>query len=845
MISASQLRLSIRLLRREWRSGELRLLLIALAIAVTAASAVGFFTDRVERALIRQATEFLGADLVLSSARPLQHDPGQLAGQYQLQLSQQQIFPTMLMSADAMLLASVKAVDDHYPLKGTLKLSRSFDGIITSSQQPPAPGTAWVEARILDSLKIGIGDRVEVGNTSLVVSHILQQEPDRGGGLFSMRPRLLMHHDDLAATEVIQPGSRVNYRYLFNGDATSIDRFKNWIGEQLLPGQRLLDVRQENRSLGGTLTKAQHYLNLSSLLAVILAGVAIAMAAKRYSERHFDSAALMRCMGQSRSNILKLFVLQLLLAGTLTALAGVSLGWLTQYGLARLLGQLMTNLSATGLPGPGLAPALTGFATGLLVLAGFALPPLLRLSRVAPLRVLRRDLDPLPASGWLVYGLSGCLMVALLGYHSQSLKLTLLLSLGGGLGALLLGLLGWGLLRLINRLSSQRASSALSWRLALTNLMRHPNAGIGQLIAFSLTLAAMALILLVRADLIDSWQRSLPADAPNHFLINIQPDQVEPLQHYFDSQQIRSSGLYPMVRGRLSHINGAEAQQLLPAKSPGRRAIRRELNLTFSAQATIESLPADNQILQGRWWNEADRGLPRISIEHELARDLGVGIGDRLSFNFGYQQLDAEIISLRSLQWNSMRPNFYVIFAPDALASLPANYITSFHLDAVRRTELVSLMEQFPTLTLLEVEQLLGNIRNIIAQVTLAVEYVLLFVLAAGLMVLFTALASSLDQRLHEGALLRTLGARGALLKRMLLIEFMLLGTVAGLVAAALVEGLRYWLYSQLLELTYSPHLLLWLLAPLAGALLVGTAGRYGTRKLVKSSPLRVLRHNG
>lgn len=839
MISRSQLTLSIRMLRREWRSGELQLLLMALAIAVTAASAVGFFTDRVERALVRQATEFLGADLVLSSPRPLQHDPSQLASQYQLQLSQQWLFPTMVMHSDAMLLASVKAVDSRYPLTGELKVSRAFDGNVETVNQPPQPGNAWVEARILDSLGISVGDRVEVGNTRLRISRILQQEPDRGGGLFSMRPRLLMHQDDLTATGVIQPGSRIKYRYLFDGDEASIVQLKNWLNDRLLPGQRLLDIRQENPSIGGTLTKAQHYLNLSSLLAVILAGVAIAMAAKRYSERHFDSAALMRCLGLNQASILKLFAVQLLLAGVLTALAGVGLGWLTQYGLVLLLGQLMPSQ----LPGPGLAPALTGWLTGLLVLVGFSLPPLLRLSRVAPLRVLRRDLDPLPASGWLVYGLSGALMVALLGYYSQSLKLTLMLTLGGGLGALVLGLSGWGLLRLISRVSSPR-QSGLSWRLALTNLMRHPNAGIGQLIAFSLTLTAMALILLVRDDLIDGWQRSLPSDAPNHFLINIQPDQVEPLQRYFDQQQIATSGIYPMVRGRLSHINGTEAIQRLAPESPGRHALRRELNLSFSQSASISSLPADNQITAGRWWRPADTGQARISLEQNLARDLNVGIGDRLSFNFGDRQLDAEIISLRSLQWNSMQPNFYVIFAPDGLSGLPTNYITSFHLSAERRLELVRLMEQFPTLTLLEIEQLLGNIRNIIVQVTLAVEYVLLFVLAAGLMVLFTALASSLDQRLHEGALLRTLGARGTLLKRMLTIEFMLLGGVAGLAASALVEALRFWLYSELLGLTYSPYPLLWILCPLAGALLVGSAGRYGTRKLIKQSPLKILTEN-
>ncbi|MEH6473725.1 MAG: FtsX-like permease family protein [Halopseudomonas sp.] len=831
MNRSGMLLLCFRLLKREWRSGELRLLLIALCVAVTAGSAVGFFTDRVERALVRQASEFLGADLVLSSAREFQHELSPRVEQHQLQLSRQLIFPTMVMHQETMLLSSIKAVDDRYPLKGELKTSLDLNAEIESLRHPPEPGTAWVEARILDSLDVAIGDEVEVGTTRLKLTKILRQEPDRGGGLFNLRPRLLMHQADLAAAGVIQPGSRVNYRYLFNGSEANIAVFKTWLAQQLLPGQQLLDVKQENPSLGSTLSKAQRYLNLSSLLAVIMAGVAIAMAARRYSERHFDTAALLRCMGQTQKRILQLFALQLLLAGTFTALLGVALGWLTQYGLVALLGQLMP----TQLPGPGLTPALTGFATGMLVLAGFTLPPLLRLSRVSPLRVLRRELDPLPASAWLVYGVSGGLMVALLWAHSQDLKLTLLISIGGGLATLLLGVLGWGLLRIFANINGP-----LSWRLASSNLMRRPNAAIGQLVAFSLTLAAMALILLVRADLVDSWQRTLPNDAPNHFLINIQPDQVEPLRQYLEQQQIDYSGLYPMVRGRLSQINGIDAQLVLPEKSPGRRAIRRELNLTFS-----DALAQDNQILQGRWWTPQDHGLPLISLEHELARDLGVGLGDSLTFDFGYRTIKAVVASLRSLEWSSMRPNFYVIFPPGGLDDLPANYITSFHLPAERRLELVALMKQFPTLTLLEVEQLLGNIRNIIAQVTLAVEYVLLFVLAAGLTVLFAALASSLDERMRQGALLRTLGAEGALLQRMLATEFMLLGAVSGLTATALVEVLRFYLYQQLLDLDYHPHPTLWILAPLAGAALVGIAGRYGTRKLVKLSPLRVLREEG
>ncbi|MFT6917382.1 MAG: putative ABC transport system permease protein [Motiliproteus sp.] len=822
------LSLALRLLKREWKGGELRLLLIALCVAVTVGSAVGFFTDRVERALLRQATEFLGADLVLSSAREFQQPLAPIAEQRQLQLSRQLLFPSMAMHGDKMLLSSIKAVDIRYPLKGDLRVSTGTDAAIQSRQSPPEPGTAWVEARVLDALDVAIGDHILVGNARLKLTHILLQEPDRGGGLVNLRPRVLMHQDDLAASGVIQPGSRIDYRYLFNGSEADIARFKRWLDEQLLPGQRLLDIHQENRSLGGTLSKAQRFLNLSSLLAVIMAGVAIAMAARRYSERHFNTAALLRCLGQTQRRILQLFALQLLIAGTLTALIGVALGWLTQYGLVALLGELMP----TQLPGPGLAPALIGFGTGMLVLIGFTLPPLLRLSRVAPLRVLRRELDPLPASAWLVYGLSGGLILALLWAHSQDLKLTLLLGMGGGTATLLLGLLGWGLLRLLARLAGP-----LSWRLALSNLMRRPNAGIGQLIAFSLTLAAMALILLVRTDLVDSWQRSLPADAPNHFLINIQPDQVDPLRDYLQQQQISFSGLYPMVRGRLSQINGVDAQSLLPEGSPGHRAITRELNLTFS-----DNLGADNKILEGRWWTAEDQGQRLISLEKQLAQDLGVGVGDRLSFDFGYRTIDARITSLRSLEWNSMRPNFYVIFPPGGLAELPANYITSFHLPAERRQDLVPLMKAFPTLTLLEVEQLLGNIRTIIVQVTLAVEYVMLFVLAAGLTVLFAALASSHDERMHEGALLRTLGARERLLRRILGTEFILLGAVAGLSAAVLVELLRFGLYRFLLDLDFAPHPGLWLLSPLAGALLVGSAGWFGTRKLVTLSPLRVLR---
>ncbi|MCW8885440.1 MAG: FtsX-like permease family protein, partial [Motiliproteus sp.] len=821
--------LALRLLWREWKGGELRLLLAALLIAVTASSAVGFFSDRVERALVRQATEFLGADLVLTSARPFESDLRQQAQQRQLQYSEQLVFASMLIQAEQMLLSTVKAVDSRYPLKGAIKVAepRSQDSPEVV-KQGPGPGTIWLEPRIMESLQLQLGDSLELGSATFRVDRVLLHEPDRGGGLFSLQPRALINLADIPATEIVQPGSRVTYRYLFNGDPAQLEPFRQWLDTQLKPGQRILNVERENASLGTTLKRAQSYLNLSGLLAVIMASIAIAMAARRFSERHYDQAALLRCLGQRQKQILKLYIAQLLIAGTLVSSLGVALGWFAQYALV----ELMSGLLPGDLPGPGLEPALIGLATGLLVLAGFSLPPLLRLSSVSPLRVLRRELNPLPISAWMVYGMAALLIAILLFVYTQDIRLTLIVAGIGSVGSFILGLLAWFLLKLLTRISGP-----MSWRLASKNLQRHPSDSLGQLFAFGITLAAMTLILSVRNDLVENWEKQLPEQAPNNFLINIQAWQVPDLEQFFQSKRIQHSGIYPMVRGRLSHINEQSASQWLPEKSPGRRAISRELNLTWSAE-----LAEDNRLVDGRWWQAQDKGKPYISLEADLARDLGVTIGDQLRFDFGDRNIDAEIISLRTLDWGSLRPNFYVIFPPDSLQGLPANYITSFYLDPERSLALNELLQQFPTLTLLEVEQLLSNIRQIVAQVAIAVEYVMLFVLAAGVTVLFAALASSIDERLQEGALLRTLGANRRTLTAVLSMEFALVGAVAGLLASILNEGILFWLYGFLFNLDYQPSPSMWLINVICGAVLVTAAGLYATRRIIKHPPITVFR---
>ena len=821
------LRQALRLLWREWQGGELRLLLAALVIAVSASGAVGFFTDRVERALARQATEFIGADLVIRSSQAL---PGAFALEAQrlgLAQGQQRTLRSMLIHADRMLLVGLKAVDASYPMRGELRLSDSPGGPPRAQRKPPAPGTLWVEPRVLEQLQANVGDEVELGLGRFRLDALLQHEPDRGGGLFSLNPRVMMHLDDLPATALVQPGSRIRYRYLYSGGAAAIAQFRAWLKPRLREGDQLLRVDDESPALGGTLQRAQRYLNLSGLLAAAMASVAIAMAARRYTERHYDSAALLRSFGLSRRRILQLFGLQLLLCGILAALLGVAAGWLAQQGLVALLGPLIS----AELPGAGWRPALVGIATGLLILVAATLPALLQLAAVAPLRVLRRELTPLPPASLLIYALASLCGTLLLWLYCNDLPLALLIGAGGVLGSLLLAAGGWLLLCLVARLPGP-----LAWRLSRNNLLRHPRASLTQLTAFGLTLAAMALILLVRSDLLDAWQRQLPDDAPNHFLINIQPAETDALGAYLATAGIPHAGLFPLVRGRLTHINALPAEPQLAADHPGRRATRRELNLTWS-----DRLPADNRLVAGRWWQPADRGRRLISLEQRLAADLGVGVGDRLRFRIGDQPVEAQILSLRQLDWRTLRPNFYVIFAPGALDDLPATAMTSFYLPSARRGELSALLDRFPTLTLLEVDALLGNIRRIVAQVSLAVEYVLLFVLAAGISVLFAGLRSSLDARLQEGALLRSLGAPSRLLRRMLALEFLLLGALAGLLATGLTWGVGWWLYG-LLELDYRIDYRLLLLAPTAGALLVGSAGWLATRHMLRHSPLSLLR---
>ncbi|AIR90263.1 ABC transporter permease [Pseudomonas cremoricolorata] len=824
------LSLAGRQLRRDARASEVRVLFFALLVAVAASTAIGFFGARLNGAMQLRASEFLGADLVLQGTSPAHAEQLQRGRELGLASAHLVEFSSVVAADDGIQLSSVKAVDAAYPLRGELRSAPAPYAPETAGGGPAA-GEAWVESRLLAALDLSIGDSIDVGKKTLRLTRVLTYEPDRAGNFYSLTPRVLMNLADLDATGVIQPGSRVSYRDLWRGEAPALAAYRDEIQKNLGANQRLLDTRDGNRQIGGALGKAERYLNMASLVAVLLAGVAVALSASRYAARRLDASALLRCLGLSRRQALGLYCLQLAMLGVLAAVAGAVLGWLAQLGLFRLLQGLLPST----LPGGGLGPALAGIATGLVALAGFALPPLAALGRVPPLRVLRRDLLPVPPSSWLVYGAALVALGLIMWRLSLDLLLTFALLGGGLIAALLLG----GLLLLgLRSLRRLLADAPLTWRLGLGQLLRHPLAAAGQALAFGLILLAMGLVALLRVELLDTWQAQLPADAPNHFALNILPDERQPFAQQLQSLNARSAPLYPVIPGRLVAINDEAVQQIVSKDSAGERAVQRDLSLTWAAE-----LPEGNALSEGTWWSAIPTAddMPGVSVEAELAASLGLQLGDRLTFDIAGEQHKAQVSSLRSVHWDSFQPNFYMIFQPGTLQGLPTTYLTSFYLGSGHEQDIVALARAFPAVTILQVDALLSQLRSILAQVTLAVEYVLLFVLAAGLAVLFAGLQATLDERIHQGALLRALGARRALLVRTRRIEFGLLGAASGLLAALGCELITWVLYRYAFALSWSLHPSL-LLLPLVGAVVVGGAGVLGTRRALNASPLQVLR---
>lgn len=812
--------LACQLLRREWRSGELITLVLALAIAVTAVTGIALVTDRLIKGMVRESAELIGGDVVIRSSRP--PDPAwQALGEQQgFATARVYTFDSVVLHGDHMLLAAIKAVSDDYPLIGQLHTSENPRAEPVARQGGPRPGTAWVDPRVLERLEAHIGDEIHFGNTRLTLTQILHYEPDQGNSLFQLAPRVLVHEDDLQASGLIAPGSRVQYRYLFQG--ANGDQLARALEPLLDTGHHLQQPTDGESRATEALLRAIQYIKFSTLMAIILATIAIALAARRYSERQYDVSAMLRCIGAPQRAIIKLYVYQLLMVTATTVLMGLFLGWLAHEAVVRIIAPLLP----VALPAAGLLPLATGAGTALLLVIGFALPPLLRLANCSPLRVFRRDLTPISPSGWLVYGLAGgcqLLLLWLLFGDVERILLILLATSGLLLG---IGSLIFFALRQLRRGSFHRAG--LIGR-SLRNLARHAATSTSQIMAFGLTAMILLLIYQLRTGLLEEWRLQLPDNAPNHFAFNIFPEDVEAFSALV-AKQGRTQPFYPVVLGRLTAINGE------PPSDRGDRRNNQEWNLTWSSQ-----LGAGNDVIAGNWPPTGNG----VSVATELAERLGVGVGDTLGFDSGGHEFTATITSLRSVVWETMAPNFFLVFSPELLANLPATYLTSFYLDPAHREVLKELMAQFPATTLIEMDALLARFEQILEQVSLAVELLMVFVLLGGFLVLFAVLQATSDERRREGALTRALGASRMWLRRAYLLEFGTLGLLSGTLAVAGAEIVSAVVQDQVFALHYRPHPWLWIVVPPGMAMMVALAGYVASRRILTVSPVAVLSGSG
>ncbi|MGO3700932.1 MULTISPECIES: ABC transporter permease [Halomonas] len=843
-------RLAARSLRRDLRSADVRALFVALVLAVAASTMIAFFLDRLERGLERQAGQMLGGDIVLEQRTPFSEALRTTLEEAGFTLSDQVGLVSMISLGDRFQPASLKAVDDVYPHYGVSRVDLG-EGTEQIASGPPA-GQAWADPRLAQLIEVELGDRVQVGRTELTISGIIEREADQSAGFSNFNPRLMLNTADLEATGLVQEGSRVEFELLAAGPPQAIDNVQGLLTELRQQGVEVRDVRVDRPQLGNALQRADSYLGLAGLAAVLLAGVAVAMSAKRYVERHLDTAALLRCFGASQQQLVMLFSLQLIGLALAASLLGALLG---VAGQALLLHLLASFLPIT-LPPPGIMPLWLGVLTAMAVLVGFAGPTLLRIKQVSALKVLRRELDPLPPAAWWVAGVAAIVFGGLLWLYSGSAPLAVALLLGGsimlsalwGISALLLN----GILHGIKKLTGT-SEWMQALRLGGRQLARRRQAGVGQLLAFSVTFFAMAMIVLVRGDLLSTWQAQLPDDMPNYFAINIQPDERDPFEQAVAPRVDIQSTLYPMVRGRITAINQQPPMNAVPEDARGDGALRRELNLTWQAE-----LPEDNQIVAGEWFsNEAPADeLPvdkpqgwlgavdavsadtvPVSIEEGLADRLGLSLNDTLTFSVGGDELMTRITSVRSLNWDTFKPNFFLIFPPGVLESFGHSYITAFHLPDEEQGLIRQLVSDFPGVSLINVDAILGQVRDVLTQVTRAIELVLVLVLLAGVSVLYAALTASQPVRAHESGLLRVFGAGQRMISRVQGAEYALLGFTSGLMGAVLAEVATAALYLYWLELPPRFHLTLWLALPLGGALLIGFIGHALSRGLRRQAP--------
>lgn len=827
---------SLRMTQRDWRAGELRFLLVALIVAVAALSSVGFFVDRMRAGLARDAHQLLGADLLIGADQPVNPSWRAEAQRRGLTIADTVVFPSMALSGEGddskSQLASLKAVSAAYPLRGNLSITDKPGTPDTITRAVPAAGTVWVDPNILTALNISVGAPLKLGDRTFTIAHILSVEPDRGSGFVNFSPRVMLSLADLASTHLVQDGSRVTYRLLLAGAAPQVQAFQEWV-EATIARDNVKGVRIESLETGrpemrATLDRAQQFLSLVGLLSAMLAAVAVAMAARRFMLRHLDACAMLRCLGLTQNQVTQLYLYEFLMIGLIGSVLGALVGFGAHFVLLETLGKFVSH----DLPPPSVIPGLQGIVTGLLLLVGFALPPILQLRNVPHNRVIRREQDAPQVAVVATYGLGTFTFIGLLLWQAGDVKLGLLTALGF-LGCFaMFGLISWLALKSLRTVRG--AFKHPSWRFALTGLQRRPGATIVQIVALALGLMALLLLTVIRGDLIGAWRQSTPADAPNRFVINIQPDQLADINRRLVAAGIAQPNLYPMIRGRLTEINGNVIKPETYQEDRAKRLVEREFNLS-----TMVAVPLKNEIVAGNWYKDDQ---PEASVEEGLAKTLNLKLGDKLTFDIAGQTVSAPITSLRKLEWGSMQVNFFVILNPKAMVNTPQTWITAFRLPPAHSNLGNQLTRDFPNLTIVDIGSIIQQLQDVVDQVVAAVEFLFLFTLASGGLVLYAALLSSQGERTREAGLLRALGATRTQLSHAQWIEFALIGSLAGFLAATGAAATGWALAHYVFSFTWAFSPLIWVAGMVIGAVCTFVGGWIGLRGVLSRPPLETLR---
>jgi putative ABC transport system permease protein len=823
--------------RSLWSSGEIRVLLFALILAVTATTSVSFFTERIKSGMQTQGNVLLGGDLVVMSDHAIPASYLTEAQKRQFQTSQTLEFPSMVVSGEHSQLVEIKAVESGFPLRGHLTISKS-----ASSKQVatdiPSQGSVWIEPSLAKKLALNIGDSISIGDSQFKISALLLLEPSRGGDMFSIAPRVLMNGADVAATGLIQFGSRVKYQLLVASKSNAqetMQAYADWLKPQLGRGERVEDVRSARPEMRNALDKAQQFLGIASTVGVILAMVAMLLASIPYVQKSLDTYALMRCFGATKQLITQILLYQTLLLALVGSVIGCVLGFAAQYGLAIFAERLFLET----LPSPGWMPVILGFVTGFTTLLTVVWPQLMRLQAVPALRILRQDLEGNVRTNGLVFLPAFLVLAGLVFWHSGDIKLAgivLATLVALVVVASVLALLG---MRLIRVLSKQQVGASQCFgmiQLGLMGFRRRPALTVVQVVGLSMGLMAILLLAFVRNDLLKNWQTSLPADAPNRFVINIQAEQIPGIHALLKESSIAHADIFPMVRARLEAVNGKPISAADYSDDRAKRMVEREFNLSWATE-----MQADNETVAGQWWQAEDAGKHLLSLEQELTNTLKLKLGDQLTYDVAGTKLSLTISNLRKVDWSSMHVNFFAVTPPKVLDHYAASYLTSFHLPADQEEVINRLVKQFPNLTIINVSALMEQIQGLIQKMSYAIEFVFGFSLLAGLAVLYAALMATREERVRESTLMRVLGASRRQVISAMLVEFVSVGILASVVAIIFTNVAAYYLAHLVLKMDYQFNAWSTLEAVMAAIVLVPLAAWLVARHQFNQPPRALL----